>query len=285
MDNLNSATYVVAGKTYSREEIIHRYLHLVKYVAGRICAKLPSNVDLNDLINDGVIGLIDAIEKYEDGRNVKFETYAITRIHGSIMDALRNLDWVPRWVRQKSREHQRAINAFEAKHGYAPNENEIAIAMDLSRDEYDAMMTKIRSSSVLSLEDSLPNDRGDATTLSDVIAAGDEHVGFDFENGEIREALMTAISTLPVQERLVIQLYYFEAQSLKQIHSVLGVSESRVSQIHARAVVHLRQRLAELAADMGHRENDATVRRKYMRRPPAPVASFAVTLVGADATG
>lgn len=269
VDNRNRETYVVAGILYSREEIVHRYLHLVKYVAGRISTKLPANVDLDDLINDGVIGLIDAVEKYEDGRNVKFETYAITRIHGSIVDALRSLDWVPRWVRAKSREHQRVVNDFEARHGYVPSDAEVALVMGMSRDDYDVMLSKIRGSPVFSLEDSMPSDRGDSMSLSDGLASRDEHVGFDMENEQIRELLISAIQTLPVQERIVIQLYYFETQSLKQIHVVLGVSESRVSQIHARAVVHLRQKLSDLAADVGHRENDPTVRRKYVRRSPS----------------
>ena len=121
--------YVIAGTAYSREEVIHRYIHLVKYVAGRISVNLPPNVELNDLINDGVVGLIDAIEKYDDDRGVKFETYAITRIHGAILDALRSLDWVPRAVRQKAREHERAMHALETELGRQPTDDELAERM------------------------------------------------------------------------------------------------------------------------------------------------------------
>src|ERR1700726_3942529 len=138
------AQYVIAGNTYTREEVIHRYIHLVKYVAGRISVNLPPNVELNDLISDGVIGLIDAIEKYDDERGVKFETYAITRIHGAILDALRSLDWVPRAVRQKARELERTSLELVTELGRQPTEDEVADKMGLTLKELDVLMQKIR---------------------------------------------------------------------------------------------------------------------------------------------
>src|SRR5579862_8785559 len=128
----SSHRYIIGGVELSREEIVHKYLHLVKYVAGRISVNLPPNVELNDLINDGVVGLIDAIEKYDDARGVKFETYAITRIHGAILDALRALDWVPRAVRQRARELERATHDLEVELGRAATEEEVAQRMGMT---------------------------------------------------------------------------------------------------------------------------------------------------------
>src|SRR6185312_5013437 len=151
--------YVIGGVELSREEIVHKYLHLVKYVAGRISVNLPPNVELNDLINDGILGLIDAIEKYDDARGVKFETYAITRINGAILDALRSLDWVPRAVRQRARELERTHQALEIELGRAPKSDEIAERMGLTPKELDHLMQRVRGTSVLSLEEHLPNEK------------------------------------------------------------------------------------------------------------------------------
>ncbi|MBV8645713.1 MAG: sigma-70 family RNA polymerase sigma factor, partial [Candidatus Eremiobacteraeota bacterium] len=141
--------YVIGGVELSREEIVHKYLHLVKYVAGRISINLPPNVEINDLINDGILGLIDAIEKYDDARGVKFETYAITRINGAILDALRALDWVPRAVRQRARELERVYQQLEIELGRAATEDEVAEKMGLTHKELDVLMQKIRGTSVL----------------------------------------------------------------------------------------------------------------------------------------
>jgi RNA polymerase sigma factor for flagellar operon FliA len=266
----DGAGYVIAGVGYSREEVIHRYIHLVKYVAGRISVNLPPNVELNDLINDGVVGLIDAIEKYDDQRGVKFETYAITRIHGAIIDALRALDWVPRAVRQKARELERTQHDIEAELGRQGTLDEVAQRMGVTRAELEALQQKVRGTSVLSLEEHLPNDRGNDIPLLDTLKGEDGNLGSEVEQREIRETLLAAVESLPKQENTVIKLYYFEGQTLKDIKGVLGVSESRVSQIHAQAVIHLRQKLRILRADLGFRDNDPTIKQKYLRRPPAP---------------
>jgi RNA polymerase sigma factor for flagellar operon FliA len=264
-----SSKYVIAGVAYSREEVIHRYIHLVKYVAGRISVNLPPNVELNDLINDGVVGLIDAIEKYDDERGVKFETYAITRIHGAIIDALRALDWVPRAVRQKARELERTQHDIEAELGRQGTPEEVAERMGITLAELEQLQQKVRGTSVLSLEEHLPNDRGSDIPLLDTLRGEDGNLGSDVEQREIRQTLLAAVEALTKQENTVIKLYYFEGQTLKDIKVVLGVSESRVSQIHAQAVIHLRQKLKVLRADLGFRENDPTIKQKYLRRPPS----------------
>lgn len=215
----------------SREEAIHKYLHLVKYVAGRILMNLPASVDIDDLINDGVFGLMDAIEKYDSSRTVKFETYAITRINGAIIDALRSLDWVPRTIRQRAREIDRAYERLELELGRSPSRDELARRLELTADDLDRLLQRVRARSIVPLEAA-------SAVLDD---AAD--VGGNLEREEMRAELRQAVDALLPQERIVIRDYYFSGQTLKEIKAVLGVSESRVSQIHAQAVRRLRRRL------------------------------------------
>jgi RNA polymerase sigma factor for flagellar operon FliA len=242
--------YKIDGGRLTREEIIHKYFHLVKYVAGRISVNLPPNVDIEDLINDGVFGLIDAIEKYDDTRAVRFETYAITRINGAILDALRSLDWVPRAVRQRARELERTYQQLELELGRVPTDVEVAQRMGLSVRELDRLIQRVRGTSVLSLEELLPNRRGHEVPLVDTLEDKKTDITSEIEQQELRAELIRAVDALSPQERTVIRLYYFDGQPLKQIKNELGVSESRVSQIHAQAVGHLRQRLRELHMDL-----------------------------------
>jgi RNA polymerase sigma factor FliA len=256
--------YRIGGAELSREEVVHRYLHLVKYVAGRLSSSLPPNVELNDLVNDGVLGLLDAIEKYDDTRGVKFETYAITRINGAILDALRSLDWVPRAVRQHARELDRARHELETRLGRMPTDDEVAEQMGLTPQEYVRVEQRVRGTSLLSLEERVPGDRGNELSLADTLRdAGD--VTEEVAQREVYAELKEAVDGLPPQERTVIQLYYFDGKTLKDIKGVLDVSESRVSQIHAQAVIHLRRRLKELRAELGFRDDDPNMRRKYVR--------------------
>ena len=268
-----STRYIIGGVELSREEIVHKYLHLVKYVAGRISINLPPNVEINDLINDGILGLIDAIEKYDDARGVKFETYAITRINGAILDALRALDWVPRAVRQRARELERVYQDLEVELGRAATEDEIAERMGITVKELDVLMQKVRGTSVLSLEEFLPNEKGYEIPLLDTLKDFENDVTTAVEAREIKLALVKAVDDLPQQERTVISLYYFEGLTLKEIKGVLNVSESRVSQIHAQAVIHLRAKLRSLTADLGYREGDPNVKQKYVRKNPATPAA------------
>jgi RNA polymerase sigma factor for flagellar operon FliA len=235
--------YAVAETVVSREEIIHKYLHLVKYVAGRISVNLPPNIDINDLINDGVFGLMDAIEKYDSTRSVKFESYAITRINGAILDALRSLDWVPRTVRQRAREVDRALERLEVELGRVPTDEELASRLHVSVRELDRMRQRARSTSVASLEDPLPNTGDRERFVADTLEDRESDVVSEIERSESRAELERAVESLPPQERTVISRYYFKGDTLKEIKAELGVSESRVSQIHGQAVFHLRDRL------------------------------------------
>jgi RNA polymerase sigma factor for flagellar operon FliA len=265
-----SSRYVIGGLELTREEVVHKYLHLVKYVAGRLSINLPPNVEINDLINDGILGLIDATEKYDDARGVKFETYAITRINGAILDALRALDWVPRAVRQRARELERVYQELESEYGRAATADEVADRMGLTRKELDVLRQKIRGTSVLSLEEFLPNEKGYEIPLLGTLKDTETDVTSAVEAREVKAALVKAVEDLPPQERTVISLYYFEGLTLKEIKAVLNVSESRVSQIHAQAVIHLRGKLRGLTEDLGYREGDPNVKQKYLRKTPAP---------------
>jgi RNA polymerase sigma factor for flagellar operon FliA len=263
-------TCVINGVRLSREEVIHKYLHLVKYVAGRISVNLPPHVEIDDLINEGILGLIDAIGKYDDSRGVKFETYAITRINGAILDALRALDWVPRAVRQKARALERVFTDLENKLARVPTDREVAKALGMSLKDYHALLLKVRGTSILSLEEFLPNERGHDVALLDTLRDTGPEATHVLESAEIRATLARAVESLPPQERTVIRLYYFENCTLKDIKNVLEVSESRVSQIHAQAVIRLRSKLRILQSDMGYRDGDPTLKQKYVRKKPAP---------------
>jgi RNA polymerase sigma factor for flagellar operon FliA len=199
---------------------------------------------------------------------VKFETYAITRINGAILDALRSLDWVPRAVRQRARELERTYQELEVELGRAPTEAEVAKRLGLSKKELDQLIQRVRGTAVLSLEEFLPNEKGYEIPLVDTLRDDGNDVMSEVESREVHAELVRAVENLPPQERTVITLYYFEGQTLKEIKGALGVSESRVSQIHAQAVIHLRQRLRELREDLGYREDDPTVKQKYLRKPP-----------------
>jgi RNA polymerase sigma factor for flagellar operon FliA len=235
----------VAKPLPDREQIIHRYLYLVKYVADRLAANLPANVETSDLVNDGVFGLIDAIEKYDDARAVKFETYAIARITGAMLDALRSLDWVPRTVRQRVREVRRAFEGLEFELGRDPTDAELAGRLHLSVQQLDRVRQRASATNMVSLEEPLRGGddrrRSVGETLQDV--EGDVERGL--ERVESLRELVRAVEALPLQERTVIRRYYFKAETLRQIKDELGISESRVSQIHAQAVVHLRQHLQQ----------------------------------------
>lgn len=233
----------MAEPSLSREEAIHQYLHLVKYVAGRIYVNLPSNVDINDLINDGVFGLIDAIEKYDGARAVKFETYAITRINGAILDGLRSLDWVPRTVRQRAREIERAHEGLETELGRDPTDAELAERLAVSVKDLNRLRQRFKGNSVLSLEEPMPNTAEHELSVGDTLEDADSDVTTELERDELHGEIMRAVESLPVPERTVIRRYYFKGDTLKEIKSELGVSESRVSQIHAQAVTRLRQLL------------------------------------------
>jgi RNA polymerase sigma factor FliA len=238
------------GAKELRDRLIVMYSPLVKYVAGRLGSGLPAHVDEGDLVSYGLLGLIGAIERYDPDRDIKFETYAIARIRGSIIDELRALDWVPRSVRSRAREIERAIGALEAKLGRAPTDEEIADKVGIGVDELEESLTDISRSSIAALDELWSvSGEGDQVSLLDTLEDPDSVGPADaLDETELREILGDAISRLPEREKLVITLYYYEELTLREIGEVLGVTESRISQLHTKAILRLKARLAGAAA-------------------------------------
>jgi RNA polymerase sigma factor for flagellar operon FliA len=229
----------------ARERLILHYAPLVKYVAGRLGAGLPQSVEQSDLVSNGMFGLMDALEKYDLDREVKFETYAIPRIRGAIIDELRAMDWVPRSVRSKARGVEKAHAQLEAKLGREPTDKEVADKLDMNLQELHDVLTQISLVSVMALEESVGGDeKGEQRSLIDTLAdmaGGDPSTGL--EGQEMRGILSAAINALTEREKVVITLYYFEGLTLAEIGEILGVTESRVCQIHTKAVGTLRTNL------------------------------------------
>jgi RNA polymerase sigma factor FliA len=224
----------------ARDRIIEHYSPLVKFVAGRVGAGLPSSVDPGDLVSAGIFGLIDAVERFDPERGVKFETFAVPRIRGAVFDGLRSLDWVPRSVRSRAREVESAFSELEARFGRAPTDEEIAGHLKISSTEFQKWLVAIASTTVG------PLDRALVAGAEPRSLAGDtpDSPSAIVEESEVRRLVRQEVRRLPEREKLVMSLYYDEGLTLAEIGSVLGVTESRVSQIHTKAVLHLRARLA-----------------------------------------
>jgi RNA polymerase sigma factor FliA len=236
------------GSAAARERLILHYAPLVKYVASRVATGLPATVEQADLVSYGMFGLIDALEKFDTGRAIKFETYAIPRIRGAIIDELRAMDWVPRSVRFKAREIEKASSTLEAKLKRAPTDREIASFLDMTLPELHDVVTQISFVSVLALDELVPvgADRGESLSVLDTLAdvrSTDPASGI--EGRETRLLLASAVNNLSEREKLVVTLYYFEGLTLAEIGEILGVTESRVCQIHTKAVSQLRGLLAD----------------------------------------
>jgi RNA polymerase sigma factor for flagellar operon FliA len=232
-----------------RDRLILTYAPLVKYVAGRLGSGLPAHVDEGDLVSYGLLGLIGAIERYDPGRDIKFETYAMARIKGAIIDELRALDWVPRSVRARAREIERAIADLESKLGRAPTDEEISAKIGITEEELEDSLTDISRSSIAALDELWSvSGEGDQVSLLDTIEdESGPRPAEALDETETREALADAISRLPEREKLVVTLYYYEELTLREIGEVLGVTESRVSQLHTKAILRLKARLAGAA--------------------------------------
>ncbi len=232
-----------------RDRLILTYAPLVKYVAGRLGSGLPAHVDENDLVSYGLLGLIGAIERFDPNRDIKFETYAIARIKGSIIDELRAMDWVPRSVRSRARDIERAIGELERKLMRAPTDEEISEKLGVSVDDLNESLSEIGRSSIAALDElwtiSSGAGGGDQVALIDTIedTQGPEPQS-ELAQTELKEALGEAIARLPEREKLVVTLYYYEELTLREIGEVLGVTESRVSQLHTKAILRLKARLA-----------------------------------------
>ncbi|MDI3269478.1 MAG: FliA/WhiG family RNA polymerase sigma factor [Bacillota bacterium] len=232
----------------AHEKLVERYLPLVKYVAGRLAMGLPAHVDMEDLYSYGVFGLLDALKKFDPSRGVKFETYAFTRIRGSILDGLRELDWVPSSLRQKARRLEQAYSTLEAKLGRAAEDQEVAEALGMEEGELQQLLLDVSRVAVASLDDTAwsRDEEGEGELpLRDMVA--DEKALDPWEETYLQERqaiLAKAIERLPEKERLVIALYYYEGLTVTEIARVMKLSVSRISQLHSKAVLRLRGRLS-----------------------------------------
>ena len=229
-----------------KEEIVLEHAPLIRYIVNRIAVRLPSHIDLDDLHSTGVIGLMDAIDKYDHEKNCKFKTYAEFRIKGAILDQLRSLDWVPRSVRQKGRKLERAYGEVEQRLGRQASEDEVADSLGLEIDKFHALIHQVRGISLVNLEEIRgTNSDGDrAGTFADILEdVNSENPFASLKLMETRHVISDTISSLPEKERLVISLYYYEDLNMKEIGGILGITESRVCQIHTKAVMRLRSKL------------------------------------------
>jgi RNA polymerase sigma factor for flagellar operon FliA len=238
--------YKKKGDETARERLVLAYSPLVKFVAGRMSSGLPAHIEEADLISYGLLGLIGAIERFEPEREIKFETFAVARIKGSIIDELRSLDWVPRSVRAKAREIEAAHVKLERELGRTPTDDEVAGALEMSMDDFQNSLIQISNSSLVALDElwAVSDASGDQVSLLDTMkdpSAVDP--ARELGVSELKDRLAHAISRLPEREKLVVALYYYENLTLREIGEVLGVTESRVSQLHTKAVLRLKARL------------------------------------------
>ncbi|WP_028974894.1 RNA polymerase sigma factor WhiG [Spirochaeta cellobiosiphila] len=231
-----------------RDTFIKQYAPLVRYVAGKVSVGMPHNVEFDDLVGYGVFGLFDAIDKFDPEKHVKFKTYAVTRIRGAIFDELRSIDWVPRSVRQKTRELEDTVQHLEASLGRSASDAEIANKMGISVNDFQKVLLKISGTSILSLNDVwYTGEENDKVSIVDSIESPTSlNPDTIVEKDEIKRVIVEAIQSLPEKEKKVLVLYYYEDLTLKEIGKVLEVTESRVSQLHTKAIMRLRSKLTNI---------------------------------------
>jgi len=240
------------GAQTLRNQLIIYYSPFVKYVAGRVLAGLPRHFDEEDLVSYGIIGLIDAIERFEPDRNLRFETYAIPRIKGAIIDELRSIDWVPRSVRTKARAVEQAFTHLEGTLRRTPNESEVAAELEMTVGEFHKALRKISSVGMMALDEVLRGgERSERSTLGETLPDGGRGPVDTFEAKEAKEALVQAVDGMPEREKTVLMMYYYDGLTLTEIGDVLGVTESRVCQIHTKALRQLRSKLADRPESTG----------------------------------
>ena len=233
--------FKVHNSPESRVEIINHFSYLVKITAGRLVTSLPGGLDREDLVGAGVIGLIKSVDQFDPSRDVKFETYAIALIRGAILEMLRDEDWVPRSIREKLKALDRTVMALETEFGRPANDQEIAETMGITREEVSELMVRMGRTNVYSLDDILGgHDGDDHVHFVELLVDETSNTGGEVEGREIRRILTQGVDNLPERERLVVALYYFEGLTFKEIGRVLGVSESRVYQLHTQAMNRLR---------------------------------------------
>ncbi len=227
-----------------KDEIVIEYAPLVKYIAQKIASRLPSNIELDDLISCGVIGLMDAIKKFDPSRDNKFKTYAEFRIRGSVLDELRSQDWVPRSIREKAKLVERTYAKLESRLGRPATDEEMCKELKLTQDEFYDLLNKAKSVSLLNIDDSTTFNRGDKKLMAGLMENNRSNNPFSlvsYKNS--RDKIKEGILSLPEKQRLVLSLYYYEDLNLKEIGQVLAVTESRVSQLHTQAIMKLRSKL------------------------------------------
>src|SRR6201997_1451091 len=232
-----------------RDVLINETLPLIKHIAHRVATRLPANIEIRDLINAGVLGLLDAVEKFDPERNVKFKTYAEVRIRGAILDSLRNLDWAPRSLRKKSKDLERTYSDLTQKLGRPATDEEVSEAMGENMEDFHALVDQLHGLTIGSFE-----NLGDADDSENYINYYPDDGSNDpyakFESNELTALLAEAIEDLPEKERLVLSLYYYEEFTMKEIGALLGVNESRVSQLHTKATLRLRTKLSKMVPDV-----------------------------------
>src|ERR1700733_4286259 len=228
-----------------KDKLIMEYAPLIKFIAQKIAVRLPSNIELDDLISSGVIGLMDAIEKYDPTRDNKFKTYAEFRIRGAILDELRAQDWVPRSVREKAKLLEKVYSKIEQRMGRQATDEEVCAELNITQEEYHDLLNQVRSVSLLSFDDISSFSKADKRSLHGVGDAGAKApTPFNEVNvAYIKKMIAEAIQDLPEKQRLVLSLYYYEDLNLKEIGRVLDVTESRVSQLHTQAILRLKATL------------------------------------------
>ncbi len=241
-------------KREQKNELIKEYAPLIKFIAQKIAVRLPPNIHIDDLMSAGSIGLMDAIDKWDPTRDNKFKTYAEFRIRGAILDELRSQDWVPRSVRDKSKALDRTIAALEADLGRSPTDEEISDKLNIPMEEFHGLINQVRPVSLLSIDDQPTFSDSDKKSIANLLEGAKSNSPFNQLNVKVvKDVVARAIEELPERQRLVLSLYYFEDLNLKEIGQVLRVTESRVSQLHAQAVVRLRAKLA-VSIDAGELE-------------------------------
>ncbi len=235
--------YTATGRL-DNSSLIRQYSPLVRRLAHQMIAKLPANVELDDLIQVGLIGLTDALSRFDVGQGVQFETFATQRIRGAMLDELRGGDWMSRGTRRQQRSIESAVHKLEQKLGRAPQESEIAVEMGLSLAEYQELLGKVRGTQLVFLED-MSGDEGDEDYLDRHVADEGSNPMALLQDHRMRQALVAAIKNLPEREQYVMSMYYEHDMNLKEIATVLKVTESRVCQLHSQAIARLRVKLRD----------------------------------------
>ncbi|ASR47941.1 MULTISPECIES: FliA/WhiG family RNA polymerase sigma factor [Paenibacillus] len=230
------------GDKEAKKQLIEKYLHIVEYVSGRLAVGLPKNVSKDDLASNGVMGLIDALEKFDYGRGLQFETYASWRVRGAILDGLRQGDWVPRSVREKAKKIEDAYQHLEQRYLRTVSDEEMSHYLDVSEKEFQNMIQEVAVMSIVSLEDPIREEESETrlSLLVDEKAKNPDHKVNEFT---LRDALAQGIDKLTEKERIVVSLLYYEDLSLSEIAEVMSLSPSRISQLHSKAILRLRATL------------------------------------------